>query len=74
MTTFEQLDVGQSFDWIDDANPSRVSFWHRCVKTSARTYRSYENGHTYTVGTIKAQVFHPGVPMPIHASKPIEEA
>lgn len=61
--TFRELYVGQSFDWIDDANPSHVSFWGRCEKKSERTYTRW--GHStpvYRVGTINATVFHVGPP------------
>ena len=65
---FRDLDVGQSFDWINDAEPMLPSFWDRCEKTSQRTYRSLSTNHKYRVGSINATVHHPGVPTPINAS------
>lgn len=66
---FRALGIGQSFDFINDDKPMHTSFWDRCEKTSARTYRSLDTNHEYTVGSINAKVYHPGVPMPIHSKR-----
>lgn len=59
---FRDLHVGDTFDWIDDAHPTRNSFYDRCVKTSSRGYRTLDGGATatrnLTVGSIAAKVFH----------------
>lgn len=63
--TFEQLAIGQEFDWIDPNNPSRNSFFHRCVKVSARKYKAIgdcgdamKGFSAYVVGSVKAEVFN----------------
>jgi hypothetical protein len=57
---FKDLKVGQTFDFIDDANPQRNSFYARCKKVSARTYQniSLTSPQTFRVGSINAYVFH----------------
>jgi hypothetical protein len=64
-TLFRDLKVGDTFDFIDDENRMYNSFYDRCVKLSAMTYKSIEPETrperytgTYQVGSIKAQVFH----------------
>lgn len=61
---FRDLTEQQSFDFVDDANPIRNSFWDRCIKTGPRTYTSIKTGLRYRVGSIDAKVYHPGVPLP----------
>ena len=61
---FRDLSIGQTFDWIDDANPSHNHFFHRCRKISARKYETVEPGGAMgklmdcRVGTTSAKVFH----------------
>ena len=59
---FRDLHVGDTFDWIDDNHRDRNSFYDRCVKTSARGYRTLDGGESatrnYTVGSVRANVFH----------------
>jgi hypothetical protein len=54
---FRDLQIGQTFDWINDAKPFLNSFYHRCEKTSARGYKD-SNEVYYTVGSGKAEVYH----------------
>lgn len=55
MTTFRNLRIGQSFDFI---GPNRSnSFFLRCVKISTRKYRD-EDGVEHRIGTINCEVFH----------------
>ena len=56
--TFKELAIGQTFDWIDDANPSRNSFFARCIKVSVRKYVAIDTGKEYAVGSINAVVYH----------------
>ena len=58
---FHDLGVGDTFDFIDDAQPSAYNgFCHRCVKVSARCYRDLERPGSakMEVGTIRCRVFH----------------
>ncbi len=55
---FRELAIEQTFDWIDDANPLRNSFFEQCRKVSARKYVGLTNSREYRVGTINAAVFH----------------
>lgn len=55
---FCELALGQEFDWVDDSKPGMNSFFDPCVKTSERRYRSTLTNCSYTVGTVKAKVFH----------------
>ena len=59
-TRFTDLAIGQTFDWIDDAQPSANSFFLRCTKISPRAYRD-ERGATHRVGWKNAAVFHVGL-------------
>jgi hypothetical protein len=54
---FRDLVEGQWFDWIDPNNPGHNSFYHPCVKTGQRTYKSVK-GMQYRVGSINAKVFN----------------
>lgn len=60
MTKFKDLQIGQTFDWINDEKPGQNSFTRPCVKTSARKYRTIAGGQIehYTVGNINATVYH----------------
>jgi hypothetical protein len=54
---------GDTFDFIDDANPSLNSFYRRCTKTGQRSYEwdSHIAGQgrlAEHVGSIRAEVFH----------------
>lgn len=58
---FRDLAKGDTFDFIDDVNPLRNSYYRRCVKLSARTYTPVEGEDAprpLRVGTINCQVFH----------------
>lgn len=56
---FRDLLIGDTFDWIDDANRMHNSFFARCVKTSPRKYEACaDRSLHYTVGSINAKVFH----------------
>ena len=57
-TTFNSLATGQTFDFIDDANPSHNSFFKRCVKLTERRYMSLDDKQIHVVGSIKAKVYH----------------
>jgi hypothetical protein len=57
MTKFRELSIGDQFDWIDPNHPSHNSFYHPCVKTGPRTYKSIK-GMQYRVGSINAKVYH----------------
>ena len=60
-TLFRDLQVSQSFDFIDDEHLTFTSFFARCVKTSTRQYVPIEGkleGVTLQVGSINAQVYH----------------
>ena len=56
MSTFHDLAIGDSFDFV---GPDRMlnSFYKRCKKISPRKYED-EDGHTHSVGTVKAVVYH----------------
>jgi hypothetical protein len=59
--TFGDLSIGQEFDFV--SGTSYDSFYDRCVKTGARTYKPIEGklkGHSLKVGSIKAKVYHVG--------------
>lgn len=63
MTTFKQLSVGDTFDFIDPSKPSRNSFFERCVKTGPRTYECAEDEAKarygkMRVGTVNVEVFN----------------
>jgi hypothetical protein len=60
MTTFKELAIGDTFDFI---SPNRTlnSYFRRCVKLSARTYTPVEGEDEPTalrIGSIHAQVYH----------------
>jgi hypothetical protein len=56
---FGDLSVGHTFDWIDPDNRAHNSFFARCIKISARKYAEVAcRDKVYSVGTIKAKVFH----------------
>jgi hypothetical protein len=57
---FRDLDVGATFDFIDDRRPHFNSFLHRCTKVSARKYKwlTVHGWYESRVGTINVEVFH----------------
>ena len=55
--TFKKLRIGQSFDWINPFDALLNSFFLRCKKTGARTYKD-SLGFKHTVGTVNAKVYH----------------
>jgi hypothetical protein len=61
---FKDLTIGQTFDWIDDENPSRNHFFHRCRKISPTKYETVESVGAMgkltdcRVGTTVARVYH----------------
>ena len=58
-TRFKDLNIGQTFDWIDDENPNHNSFFQRCRKVSASRYETTDGRLTdCRVGTTSARVFH----------------
>src|SRR4051812_5462078 len=68
MTTFRQLGLGDTFDFIDDSH-LRNSFFLRCMKTGPRSYQSISvvdsaggpwtlNGTKYRVGSVGVKVHH----------------
>jgi hypothetical protein len=61
-TTFKDLEIGQTFDFVDPDAGTRNSFYARCVKLTARTYREINTstGFVHRIGTVKARVFHVG--------------
>ena len=59
MTKFRDVKIGQAFDFINDAEPQLTSFWHRCIKTGARTYENL-TGVKYRIGSVNAKVYHVG--------------
>lgn len=54
---FQDLANGDTFDFVSP-NLSLNSFSERCVKLSARRYRSLETGLVHRVGSINANVYH----------------
>lgn len=58
MTTFKDLNVGDTFDWIDDNQPQFNSFYERCEKITYNTYRSLITGECMQVGTVNALIYH----------------
>jgi hypothetical protein len=54
---FRELEIGNTFDWLNDEKPMLNSFYLRCVKTSARGYAD-SKGTSHKVGSINAEVFH----------------
>lgn len=64
MTRFRDLAIGQTFDFVDDANPHLNSFFSRCTKMSARRYTWEVWGPQGSavletrVGSINVEVFH----------------
>lgn len=55
---FSDLAIGAEFDFIDPHNSTFNSFYDRCRKVSARRYVSIHDGAVYSVGSVKAVVFH----------------
>jgi hypothetical protein len=55
--TFEQLNLGDTFDWTASEYPS---FFDTCVKTGKRTYQSTMTLAEYRVGSVKADVNYIG--------------
>lgn len=55
--TFGELQVGASFDFVDDSAPEYNSFFLRCIKTSDRTYMD-STGSRHAIGSLNAEVFH----------------
>jgi hypothetical protein len=60
MTTFRELAIGQTFDWVNDAAIGSNSFFRPCTKVSARKYVD-DQGTEYRVGSVNATVYHVGV-------------
>jgi len=57
--TFKDLSVNDTFDFVAPNEAGRFnSFYDRCIKTSARKYKSLETGIEYTVGSYQAKVYH----------------
>ena len=54
---FRDLQIGQSFDFINDSDIMKTSFFKRCIKISGRKYIGVDNV-SYTIGSINANVFH----------------
>jgi len=54
--TFQKLSIGQTFDFI--SGTPYDSFHDRCVKISARKYRSLSTGIEYRIGSSGAEVYH----------------
>ena len=59
--TFAMVAIGQTFDFVDPENPQLVSFWDRCEKTGALSYRSLSTNHKFRVETKKCAVFNLGI-------------
>jgi len=55
---FNDLSIGETFDFIDDENPMYNSFFERCTKVSTRKYLAGNGFPEYTIGSIFADVFH----------------
>jgi hypothetical protein len=58
---FSRLPIGFVFDFVDPSS-FRNSFFDRCIKLSKRTYKSLDSGTVYTVGNVRAEVFHVNPP------------
>ena len=60
--TFRELNVGDTFDFVNDDNRFYNSFYERCTKVSPRCYTwvSTLTGATLQsrVGTVNVHVFH----------------
>ena len=54
---FRDLAVGDSFDFVNDKEPTFTSYFATCTKTGTRTYVS-DDGHKHRVGSINARVYH----------------
>jgi hypothetical protein len=55
---FRELDIGDTFDFVDDSNAGYNSFFKRCTKTGDRTYQAIGDTGVYKVGKITCKVFH----------------
>lgn len=60
MTMFKDLEVWQTFDWINDAKPTENSFFRPCRKVSKHRYCTCDDApvRDYRVGRISAKVYH----------------
>ena len=56
---FRDVAINEPFDFI--APGLRNTFFDRCFKTGARTYRSFSTNQEYRIGSINAEVFHVGL-------------
>ena len=59
---FKNLECGQEFDFISP-NVGYNSFFHRCIKVSARKYKTVDGAamhgfDSYRVGSINVEVYH----------------
>jgi len=54
---FKELNIGDTFDFIDYDHPEWNSFFERCTKISARKYDAVTISGL-EVGTINVNVFH----------------
>lgn len=59
-TSFRNLKVGQTFDFIDDSKPHFNSFFNACVKVGPRhyAYRAANTRMVNRIGSINAAVHH----------------
>lgn len=56
---FKDLSIGDTFDFVNMAQPTMNSFYRRCVKVSTRKYQAIEEPKTmYQVGSVSARVYH----------------
>lgn len=57
--TFARLAIGDTFDFINMAQPMMNSFYRRCIKISVRKYQAIHAPRTvYSVGSVSARVYH----------------
>lgn len=57
---FKDLEVGDTFDWINDAVREKITCFDRFVKNGRRSYKNITTGsiEIMKVGTVEVQVFH----------------
>ncbi len=58
---FNDLEIGDKFDFVDEQNPRRTSFSALCVKVSAKKYMPLEGAlkdDYIKVGKLDCEVFH----------------
>jgi len=55
---FRDLNIGDTFDFINDSQPYTTTFYTRCMKLTPRKYASLDMSNEYRVGSVYATVYH----------------